>query len=320
MRPKQFATLLLLAAVWGASFLLIRLAVQSAEAPSNFPPMTLVGIRIGGGALVLYLVLRLRGGVFPWAASAPLAVLGLINAALPYFLFSWGEQYIESNLAAIYNATTPLFTVILALLIVREERLSGVRSLGVVIGFLGVLYLFGDGLRSIGRGRSVQQLYGELACVVASLCYGVGNMWARRRLKNLPSMQLATGQLFFGALWTLPVILMIEQPWRTLAPSAEAIGALVVLTLLGTAFAQILFFNLLSEVGATRTAQVTYLLPIFGLFWGWLVGETITSRAIGALAIVMVGVLIVNGVGGKLWQRLRGRDTAPQPATAPPKS
>lgn len=320
MRPKQFATLLLLAAVWGASFLLIRLSVQSAAAPGNFPPMTLVGIRIGGGALVLYGLLLLRGGRFPWAASAPLALLGLINAALPYFLFSWGEQYIESNLAAIYNATTPLFTVILALLIVREERLSGVRSLGVVIGFLGVLYLFGDGLRSIGRGRSVDQLYGELACVAASFCYGVGNMWARRRLRELPPMQLATGQLFFGTLWTLPVILLVEQPWRTLAPSWEAIGALTVLTLLGTAFAQILFFNLLTEVGATRTAQVTYLLPIFGLFWGWLVGETITSRAVGALAIVLVGVLIVNGVGSKLWQRLRGRDTAPQPATARPKS
>lgn len=308
MRPKQFATLLLLAAVWGASFLLIRLSVQSAETPTNFPPMTLVGIRIGGGALVLYLLLLLRGGSFPWSASMPLAVLGLINAALPYFLFSWGEQYIESNLAAIYNATTPLFTVILALLIVREERLSGMRSLGVVIGFLGVLYLFGDGLRNIGRGRSVEQLYGELACVAASFCYGVGNMWARRRLRDLPSMQLATGQLFFGALWTLPVILLVEQPWRTLAPTAQAVGALAVLTLLGTAFAQILFFNLLNQVGATRTVQVTYLLPIFGLFWGWLVGETITSRAIGALAIVLVGVLIVNGVGGKLWLRLRGRE------------
>lgn len=313
MRPKQLLVLLTLAAIWGASFLLIRIAVQTAETPANFPPMTLVALRIGGAALVLYALLVLRGGIFPWSAWFPLAVLGLINAALPYFLFSWGEQYIESNLAAIYNATTPLFTVILALLFVRSERLSALSSLGVVIGFLGILYLFSDSLRSIGQGTDLLHLYGELACVGATFCYGLGNMWARRRLMGLQSLQLATGQLVFGALWTLPVVLVVEQPWRTLAPSAAAIGALTVLSLLGTAIAQILYFNLLTQVGATRTAQVTYLLPIFGIFWGWLAGETITPRVLGALVIVLLGVLIVNG---GLERLLRRRESGPpQPAT-----
>ena len=303
MRPKQFMILLALAAVWGASFLFIKLAVQSSSAPGNFPPMTLVGIRIGVAALLLWGLLLLRGGSFPWAAWFPLAVLGLINAALPYFLFSWGEQHIDSNLAAIYNATTPLFTVILALLIVREERLSGLRSIGVVIGFLGILYLFADSLSSIGRGTSTLHVAGELACVVAGFCYGLGNMWARRRLNGLQPLQLATGQLLFGLLWTLPVILVVEQPWRTLAPSGSAVAGLAMLTLLGTAIAQVLYFNLLTQVGATRTAQVTYLLPIFGLFWGWVAGETITPRVIGALVIVLFGVLIVNGGADRLLTR-----------------
>lgn len=303
MRPKQLAVLLTLAAVWGASFLFIKLAVQSPAAPFNFPPMTLVGLRIGAAAVILYALLKLRGGDFPWRNWYPLGVLGLINAALPYFLFSWGEQRIESNLAAIYNATTPLFTVILALLIVREERLSGLRSLGVVVGFMGILYLFSDSLASIGRGTTTTHLFGELACIAAAFCYGLGNMWARRRLKGLQPLQLATGQLLFGALWTLPIILVVEQPWRTLAPSITAIAALSTLSLLGTALAQILFFYLLAQVGATRTAQVTYLLPIFGLFWGWLAGETITSRVIGALLIVLVGVLIVNGVLDRVLRR-----------------
>ncbi len=314
MRPKQLATLLALAAVWGASFLFIKLAVQSAAAPGNFPPMTLVGIRVGVGMLLLWGLLRLRGGQFPWSAWFPLGVLGLINAALPYFLFSWGEQHIESNLAAIYNATTPLFTVILALLLVREERLSGLRSVGVVVGFLGVLYLFADSLSQIGRGTSTLHVYGELACVLAGFCYGLGNMWARRRLKGLQPLQLATGQLLFGMLWTLPVILVIEQPWRTLAPSVSAIAGLSMLTLLGTAIAQVLYFNLLTQVGATRTAQVTYLLPIFGLFWGWLAGETITPRVIGALAIVLFGVLIVNGGADRLLGR-KTRHAEPAPVS-----
>lgn len=307
MKPKQLTILLVLAAVWGASFLFIKLAVQSPETPGNFPPMTLVGIRIGVASLLLYALLKLRGQRFAWGAWFPLAVLGLINAALPYFLFAWGEQRIDSNLASIYNATTPLFTVILALLFVRAERLSLVRSAGVVIGFLGIVYLFSDNLGTIGEQARIA---GELACVGASLCYGVGNMWARTRLKNVQPLQLATGQLFFGALWTLPVIAIVEQPWRTLAPSPTAIGALAILTLAGTAFAQILFFRLLTEVGATRTAQVTYLLPLFGLLWGWLIGETITSRAIGALVIVLVGVLIVNGGGTRLHDLFRARNRA----------
>lgn len=300
MKPKHWAVLLSLAAIWGASFLFIKVAVQSATAPGNFPPMTLVGLRIGAAALILYAILRARGGAFPWRRSPAIAVLGLINAAIPYFLFSWGEQFINSNLAAIYNATTPLFTVLLAWLLVKEERLSAGRSLGVLVGFVGIVYLFSDSLGSIGSGANRLHLLGELACVGAAFCYGLGNMWVRRRLRGLQALELATAQMFWGALWTLPVILVMEQPWRTLAPTPQAIAALGALTLLGTAFAQILYFMLLTEVGATRTAQVTYLLPIFGLFWGRFIGEPITPRIVGALFIVLVGLVIVNGGAERL--------------------
>jgi drug/metabolite transporter (DMT)-like permease len=297
--------LLGLAGIWGGSFLLIRLAVQSAEAPTNFAPATLASIRLVVAGLILFATLKLRGGAFPWASWRPLLLLGVVNTAVPYVLFSWGEQYIESNLAGIYNATTPLFSIILALLFVREERLSGLRSLGVVIGFLGVVYLFSDSLRNVGQGTSVLHLYGELACVAGGFCYAIGNLLVRRRLKHLASLELASAQLLFGAIWTVPVALVVDQPWRTLAPTPTAIAALATLTLVGTSFAYIIFFNLLAQVGATRTSQVTYLMPVIGMFWGWLVGESITPRAIGALAIVLVGVLIVNGVGGKLWTLLR---------------
>lgn len=319
MRFKHVAALLTLAAIWGASFLFIKVAVQSAEAPGNFPPMTLVGFRIGGAALILYAILKLRGFQFPWRYSVLLAVLGLINAALPYFLFSWGEQYIDSNLAAIYNATTPLFTVILALLIVREERLSGLHSLGVVVGFAGIVYLFASSLDTIGGGSSLLHVYGELACIGAAFCYGLGNMWVRRKLRGLQLLQLAAAQMFWGTLWTLPIIAIVEQPWRTLAPSIQAIAALGALTLLGTAIAQILYFYLLIQVGATRTAQVTYLLPIFGLFWGRFIGEPITPRITIALVIVLLGLVIVNGGMDRLLRR-KPVIAQERPGTAGPSS
>jgi drug/metabolite transporter (DMT)-like permease len=303
MKPKQWAVLLSLAAIWGASFLFIKVAVQSAAAPGNFPPMTLVGVRIGAATLILYAILKLHGGAFPWRHSGATAVLGLINAAVPYFLFSWGEQFIDSNLAAIYNATTPLFTVVLAWLLVREERLSAGRSFGVLVGFVGIVYLFSDSLGSIGSGANRLHVLGELACVGAAFCYGLGNMWTRRRLRGLQPLELATAQLFWGALWTLPVILVVEQPWRTLAPTPQAIAALGALTLLGTAIAQILFFMLLTDVGATRAAQVTYLLPIFGLFWGRFIGEPVTVRIVGALVIVLLGLVIVNGGAERLLRK-----------------
>lgn len=245
--------------------------------------------------LMLYAILKLRGGAFPWRRSRSIAMLGLINAAVPYFLFSWGEQFIDSNLAAIYNATTPLFTVVLAWLLVKEERLSAGRSLGVLVGFCGIVYLFSGSLGSIGSGANSLHVVGELACVGAAFCYGLGNMWVRRRLRGLHVLELATAQMFWGALWTLPVILVVEQPWRTLAPTTEAIAALGALSLLGTAIAQILFFMLLTDIGATRTAQVTYLLPLFGLFWGQFIGEPVTPRIVGALAVVLLGLVIVNG-------------------------
>jgi drug/metabolite transporter (DMT)-like permease len=286
--------LVLLALIWGASFVFIKLAVKSPEAPYNFPPVTLVGIRLGVAAMLLYGVLKQQGKRFAWSQWPSIALLGLLNSALPYFLFSWSVQLIDSNLASIYNATTPLFTIILAWLFVREERLSGLRSFGVVLGFVGIVYLFSENL---GGGQSVgkRHMLGEIACVGAAFSYGLCNIWVRRRLKNLDALQLSTGQMLFGALWTVPAIVAWEEPWRTLAPSASAISALLTLSVIGTGLAMLLYFQLLTQVGATRTSQVTYLMPISGLLWGQVLGEQITPRIIGAMAIVLIGVLIVNG-------------------------
>ncbi len=293
MKPKQLGALLLLGSIWGASFLFMKLAVRSDSAPYNFPPATLAGIRMGLAAIVLYALLKLRRLNFPWHRWRPLAVLGLINAALPYFFFSWGEQHINSNLAAIYNATTPLWSVLLAWFFVREERLSGLRNAGVVLGFAGVLYLFSSSL--VGpRGADPLAIWGQLVCIAAGMSYACGNMWTRRRLRGLEPMALSAGQLIFGAFWALPVSLFVDRPW-SIAPSLGAIAALATLSLLGTGVAMLIFFWLLGHVGSTRTAQVTFLLPIFGLFWGSLIGEPVTPRIVGSLILILIGVVVVNG-------------------------
>ena len=293
MTRKQLGALLLLGAIWGASFLFIKLAVQRPEAPNNFPPVTLVGIRMGLAAIVLYAIMKLRGLRFPWHRWRGLGVLGLINASLPYFFFSWGEQHINSNLAAIYNATSPLWSVLLAWFFVREERLPGLRNIGVALGFAGVVFLFSGSLTG-ARGSDRLALWGEIACIAAGFCYAMGNMWTRRRLRGITPLALATGQLIFGTFWALPLIVGVERPW-SIAPTGAAIAALATLSLLGTAVAMLLFFWLLGQVGSTRTAQVTYLLPIFGLFWGRLIGEPITSRIAGSLLLILLGIIVVNG-------------------------
>ena len=293
MKRKQIGALLLLGAIWGASFLFMKLSVARPEAPGNFPPVTLAGIRMALAAVVLYGIMVMRGIAFPWHRWRAMAVLGLVNAALPYFFFSWGEQHINSNLAAIYNATTPLWSVLLAWIFVPEERLSGLRNIGVALGFAGVVYLFSGSLTGL-RGTDRLALWGELVCIAAGLCYAIGNMWTRRRLRGVEPLALATGQLFFGTAWALPVVLGVERPWN-IAPSAAAIAALVTLSLLGTAIAMLIFFWLLGQVGSTRTAQVTYLLPIFGLFWGSLISEPITSQIVASLLLILAGIIVVNG-------------------------
>ena len=140
--------------------------------------------------------------------------------------------------------------------------------------------------------------------MAAGLCYACGNMWTRRRLRGIEPLALSTGQLIFGALLALPVAAVVEQPW-SIAPSAGAIAALVTLSLLGTGIAMLIFFWLLGEVGSTRTAQVTFLLPIFGLFWGTFIGEPITPRIVGSMLLILAGVIIVNGGLDWIIQRRR---------------
>ena len=290
MTLRQMATLWVLALVWGASFLFIRLGVET------IPSLTFVFLRLIIAAGLLYAILRWQGLKLPRERSIwiGLAFIGFINAALPYAMFAWGVHQMGQNasgLASIYNATTPLWTVLFAQVFVRTERLTPLRTIGVLIGFSGVVFLFASAVENASKAN----IWGQISCLIAASFYGVGTLFVRRKFGETPALISAFGQMITGALWLLPLAIVVDSPhWRI--PSLTSVGALLGLAILGTAIAQILYFWLVKQVGATRTSQVTYLLPIFAIFWGWLaVNEPIRADMLIGLGIILLGVVVVNG-------------------------
>jgi drug/metabolite transporter (DMT)-like permease len=278
----------LLGAVWGASFLFIKIGVQ------EMPPETLVMLRLVIASIVLVGVLYARGMRLParlrvWGDFLFLGVVGLI---LPYLLITWSEQSIPSGMAAILNATTPLFSLLVAYLWTREERLSGLKLLGVAVGFVGVVIAVG--LKDLDLARADTQAH--LAVLLAAACYAISGIYGRRAFRGMPALVPATGQMLAGALLITPIALALRGI-PTPLPSAKALGAVVTLAVVGTAAAYILLYWLMERIGATRTSMVTYLLPPFALVYGALfLSEAIAPNALLGLGLVITGILLANGV------------------------
>lgn len=288
MNLKYLGILLLLGAVWGASFLFIKLGVR------EMPPETLVALRLVVASLALLVVLYARGLRLParprvWLDFLFLGTVGLI---VPYILITWSEQSIPSGMAAILNATTPLSSVLLAYVWTREEKLSGLRLLGVLVGFAGVVVAVGVEDLSLASADT----QAELAVLVAAACYAWAGIYGRRAFRGVPAMIPATGQMLAGALIAAPLALVLRGIPAPL-PSATALGAVLALALFGTAAAYILLYWLMERIGATRTSMVTYLLPPFALVYGALfLREAITLDALLGLGLVVIGILLANGV------------------------
>ncbi|HET9495956.1 MAG TPA: DMT family transporter [Chloroflexia bacterium] len=299
MSGREFAVLFALGAIWGASFMFIK--VGGAE----MQPFFLVEMRLGLAALTMVLISLTdrtiwRGLREHWR---PLTVMGLINCAIPYTLITWGEEHISSGLAAIYNAVTPLWAAGLGLVWAWAERLSLGRLAGLLVGLAGVVLVVSGNI-SQGLGGPMS-LAGQGAVLVAALSYAVSGIFAKHTLSGVPLRVAATGQLLAGALMLLPFA-ATQIPPRV--PSALALGAVTVLAVLGTSIATMMLYWLLGRVGATRTMLVTYLLPGFALMWGALfLNEAITLTAVAGLALVLLGIAITSGRGSWLVARLRPR-------------
>ncbi len=297
MQTRFLGVLILLGAVWGASFLLIKIGV------AEMPPMTLVALRLVISAIVLLGVLYGRGMRLPTRPRAwvDLFLLGAVGLVLPYLLITWSEQYMQSGMAAILNATTPLFAVLLTYLWTREEQLSGVKALGVLVGFVGVVIAVGIDSVSLTDGGALPQL----AVLLAALCYAIAGIHGRRAFRGVPALVPATGQLLAGAILITPAALLTDGIPSPL-PSPLALGAVLALAVVGTSFAYVLLYWLMARIGATRTSMVTYLLPPFALVYGALfLRERITVETLIGLALVIVGILLANGAlrPGRLQQQ-----------------
>jgi drug/metabolite transporter (DMT)-like permease len=294
MQTRYLGALVLLGAVWGASFLFIKVGV------AELLPGTLVAIRLIVAALVLLGVLYARGLRLParlrvWGDFLFTGVVGLV---LPYLLITWGEQHIASGMAAILNATTPLFTLLLTYVWTQEERLNGLKLLGVAVGFVGVVVAVGVENLSLTDADALS----HLAVLLAALCYGISGIYSRRAFRGLSPLVPAAGQMLAGALVITPLALA----WGGLPsmPSPLALGAVLALAVFGTALAYILLYWLLERLGATRTVMVTYLLPPFALVYGALfLHEAITLGALLGLGLVVAGILLSNGVIGQTFSR-----------------
>lgn len=283
MTAREWGLLLGLSVLWGGSFLFIELGLR------DFGPMSLVFLRLALAALALHIALRpmrvkLPGGrMWGWYF-----LLGLFNNALPFALMFWGLTRIGGALASMLNATTPLFTVVLAHFMTRDERLTLNRLAGCLLGVVGVGVMVGREALS-GEG----ELLAYLAVLGAGVCYALAGIFGRK-VGQVPPLALATGQLTAAAMLIAPLA-ALEQPWKA-TPGWQSLASLVALALVSTSFAYVLYFKLLKAAGATNILLVTLLVPVSStLLCVPLLGEVLEWRQVAGMAVIALGLLLVDG-------------------------
>jgi drug/metabolite transporter (DMT)-like permease len=288
--------LITLATVWGGSFLFNAILV------AELPVITIVAIRVTVAALALWGFVRVTGRKIPtspqvWGA---LLILGVLNNAIPFSLIVQGQTQITSGLASILNATTPLFTILVAGFFLTDERFSVLRVLGVVVGFSGVILMVGpEALSGLG-----DDFWAQLCALGAALSYGFASVFGRRfRELRVDPVMVATGQVTMSSLVLWPIALWIDGPQDIMGLSFNAAASMFGLAVLCTSFAYILYFRILERAGATNISLVTFLVPISAIILGVLVlGERIFIKEIMGMTLIGMGLAIIDG---RLFQRLR---------------
>jgi drug/metabolite transporter (DMT)-like permease len=305
---------ILLGAIWGSSFLFIKVGV------AELHPVYVTLGRVAAGAVTLLIVMAVLRERLPrdWRLWGHLTVIGAVGVAVPFTLFGYGEQRISSLLAGIWNATTPLVVLPLAVLVFRTEKMTARKAVGMALGFLGVLIVLG-----VWEGIGGAQFIGQLMCFAAAACYGVVIPYQKRFIADRPVSGLA---LAAAQVVTATVLLAVIAPLVAGAPTAptdlslEAIGSVLALGALGTGLAFVLHMRNIRLVGASTASMVTYLIPVFAVFIGVVVlDEHLTwHQPVGAL-VVLVGVAISQGaLAGRRARRHADPDLEPGgPATAP---
>lgn len=303
----------LLGLIWGSSFLFIRVSVE------QLTPFQVVFIRTGIAAIGLTIMVYARGKRLPthWAGIFPLLVLGVVNTVFPFVLITWGEQHIESGLAALLQSSAAFFTLIIAHFVFADERISLKKILGMILGFVGVVVLAGRGEANAAGSDQTAYLAGMLSIVAASLCYGIGGTYSRQVVqKHLDPIVTAAGTMGVAAIIT--GILSVISPSLGGPPPAmltdlrpDVLFSVLMLGLLNTFIAYIIFYTIIGVLGAARTSMVTYIVPMVGLALGAIfLNEAVDSRLILGAVLIIGGIAVVNLRFGSLFNRT----SAPEPA------
>lgn len=287
MTTGAWVSLLALALIWGASFLCFALALR------ELPVFTVVANRVFWGASALWVYVLIRNIPRPasmrqWSA---LAVMGLLNNAIPFSLIAWGQTHIESGLASILNGTTAIFAVLIAALVFKDEKLTGRKLSGVILASVGALVVVGpEALRNFDL-RSLAQI----ALLGASLSYACAAVWARFSLSGLHPVMAATGMLTGSTMIMVPLALIVDGTPETL-PGATTIAALGFLALPATAVAYLLYYRCLNLAGSGNLSLVTLLVPPTAVFWGAVIlNEALSLTAFSGFILIALGMLVLDG-------------------------
>jgi drug/metabolite transporter (DMT)-like permease len=285
----NWLSLVLLATMWGSTFIFHKAAVAA------IPPLSIVAFRTLATAAILagVLAVGLAGErrAVPWRRLwRPMLLLGVVNGALPFFLIAWSQQHIEASLGGILNAAVPMFTVLFSHLLIPAERATLLKLTGVLVGFSGVVLVLGPGALA-GLG---QHLAGQFAMLGACVCYAMSSV-VSRRLGPVPVVALAAGQLAVSGLIALPLALAVDRPWQ-LTPDWRQWGALAAITIYGTALPALIFYRLIQRTAALNVSLVSFLIPIVAVGLGVVVlGERVGASAGAGFLVILAGVALTQG-------------------------
>ncbi|ADY64992.1 DMT family transporter [Agrobacterium tumefaciens] len=289
MDASEWGMLVALSLLWGGSFFFIGIAVK------ELPPVTIVTLRVSLAAAALLIVCRIMGLHLPrqWAVWRAFFGMGLLNNIIPFCLIVWGQTHIASGLASILNATTPLFTVIVAHFLTADEKMTGNKLAGVLIGFAGVATMIGPA----AFGGAISGLWGQIAILGAAISYSFAGIFGRCfKAMGVPPLMTATGQISSSTLMLIPAALLIDKPWTLAMPSLGTWGALIGIALLSTALAYLIFFRILATAGATNLALVTFLIPVSAILLGSLIlGEQLEIKHFAGMAMIAAGLAAIDG-------------------------
>ena len=289
MTGFEWMLLVLLSVVWGGSFFFNGIALR------EFPTLSIVTARVGLAALALLFLMKMLGQGIQLNRQILKAFFGMsfLNNVVPFSLIVWGQQHIASGVASILNATTPLFTMLVAHWFTTDEKINPRRLLGVLTGMGGVGLMMGlDSMESSGF-----HLLGQSAILLAAFSYGLAGVYGKRFAQlEIPPLATATGQLCASSIILIPLSLWIDRPWTMAIPSIEGMGSLLGIALLSTALAYVIYFRLLKTAGATNLLLVTLLIPVSAIILGvFLLDESLEPQHLSGMAVISLGLLIMDG-------------------------